>query len=173
LNSIAREPGRGSQLGSQHRVTLRLPPLLRKAGNARGRALPLLRECHRILRPGGLLMIGTGNRDSWRAQSQRARWEYLDISRHGGHISFFSPGSLRLAAVRAGFVPLRVTTRNVRLVDKSQGEGVDYFVRKLAGELLNLPARWLGKVMTYWRYWSVADESAPRRIRRRDRPSLG
>lgn len=107
--------------------------------------LPLLRESRRILHPDGLLMIGTGNRESWTALSQGGRWEYLDISRHGGHISFFGPGSLRLVADRAGFVPLRMATRNVRLVDKSHSTGVGYVAGKLASELLNLPARWLGK----------------------------
>ena len=105
--------------------------------------IALLRECHRILRPGGVLMVGTGNCDSWTAHALGARWEYLDISRHGGHISFFNPGSLRLAARRTGFTPLRLVTRSGRLVDASRGAG--YLVGKLAGELLNLPARWLGK----------------------------
>jgi len=105
--------------------------------------IALLRECHRILGPGGLLMVGTGNCDSWTAHILRARWEYLDISRHGGHISFFNPGSLQLTARRAGFAPLHLTTRNVRLGNGPRG--ARYFAGKLAGELLNLPARWLGK----------------------------
>jgi len=103
----------------------------------------LLRECRRILRPAGVLMVGTGNCDSWTARALGARWEYLDISRHGGHISFFSPRSLQLAARRAGFTPLRLTTLNVRLVEGPRG--ASYVAGKLAAELLNLPARWLGK----------------------------
>src|SRR5262245_25015243 len=105
--------------------------------------ITLLQECHRILRPGGVLMVGTGNCDSWTAHALGACWEYLDIGRHGGHISFFNPASLRLAARRAGFTALRMTTRNVRLVEGHPGGG--HIAVKLATELLNLPARWLDK----------------------------
>jgi 2-polyprenyl-3-methyl-5-hydroxy-6-metoxy-1,4-benzoquinol methylase len=107
--------------------------------------LALLRECHRVLRPGGVLMIGTGNRASWTACTLRNRWQYLDIGHHGGHISFFSPASLRLAAERAGFAAHRIATRNVRLVDKGSASASAYFAGKALAALLAPPARWLGR----------------------------
>lgn len=107
--------------------------------------LSLLRECARVLRPGGVLLIGTGNRASWTAQAMGARWEYLDIGHHGGHISFYSPASLRLAAERAGFTVHGIATRNVRLVDKGDVRGSGYFAGKAIGALLSLPARWAGR----------------------------
>lgn len=35
--------------------------------------LPLLRECHRILRPDGVLLIGIGNTSSWTVRSMGGR----------------------------------------------------------------------------------------------------
>lgn len=107
--------------------------------------LTLLRACARVLRPGGVLMIGTGNHASWTAKTLGARWQYLDIGHHGGHISFYSPASLKLAAERAGFIAHRIDTRNVRLVDKGDARGSSYFAGKAAAALLSLPARWTGR----------------------------
>jgi SAM-dependent methyltransferase len=107
--------------------------------------LPLLRECHRILRPGGVLMVGTGNRASWTACALRERWEYFDIGHHGGHISFFSPASLRLVAERTGFGVERVATRNVRLVDRRSASVPAHLAGKVLSALLAYPARWFAR----------------------------
>ena len=52
--------------------------------------LKLLKECCRILKAGGLVVIGTGNTDSWTVHFMKEKWDYFDMS-HGGHISFFIP----------------------------------------------------------------------------------
>jgi SAM-dependent methyltransferase len=103
--------------------------------------LPLLKECYRILARGGLVVIGTGNTASWTARAMHARWEYLDISRHGGHVSFFNPWSMTLLAQRAGLRAETIYTRNVRLVNRGETSGAAYVWRKALQELLGWPAR--------------------------------
>ena len=107
--------------------------------------LGLLQECHRILKPGGIMLIGTGNAASWTAATMGSRWEYLHIDGHGGHVSFFNPASMALLAQRAGFVLERIETRNVRFFEKGERSPVIYAAAKIAAELLNAPARLLGK----------------------------
>jgi 2-polyprenyl-3-methyl-5-hydroxy-6-metoxy-1,4-benzoquinol methylase len=65
--------------------------------------LSLMKECHRVLSQGGVLVIRTGNTDSWSARFTKNRWEYFSISKHGGHISFFNPASMGKLAQRSGF----------------------------------------------------------------------
>lgn len=107
--------------------------------------LELLHECQRILRPGGILLIGTGNAASWSMAAMGARWEYLDIAKHGGHVSFFSPGSIASLAQRGGFSVAAVHTRGVRFYEKGDCAAPVYRIAKLAGELLNIFAAMLGK----------------------------
>ena len=107
--------------------------------------LELLQECQRILRPGGILLIGTGNAASWSMAAMGARWEYLDIVRHGGHVSFFNPGSIAALAQLSGFSVAAVRTRSVRFCEKGDCAGPVYRIAKLAGELLNIFAVLLNK----------------------------
>ncbi|HVS26947.1 MAG TPA: class I SAM-dependent methyltransferase [Burkholderiales bacterium] len=106
--------------------------------------LPLLKECRRIIRPNGVLMIGTGNNASWTAAFMKSRWQYFQIDHHGGHVSFFNPLSLRLLAERCGFTLCRLETRNVRFYEKGDVPALPYRLAKIAAEMLNIPARLLG-----------------------------
>ena len=108
-------------------------------------AFPLLNECHRIIKPGGLLMIGTANTDSWTAGVMKSHWEYFDISRHGGHISFFNPQSIRVLAERSGFKVGSVKTHSVRFLEKEDATPFFYRIAKIIAELMNLPSRIFGK----------------------------
>lgn len=107
--------------------------------------LELLQECQRILRPGGIMLIGTGNAASWTMAAMGSRWEYLDIAKHGGHISFYNPGSIRTLAQQAGFMVADIRTRSVRFCDKSYCAEPVYTLAKLAGEFLNPIASLMGK----------------------------
>lgn len=107
--------------------------------------LDVVREIHRILRPGGLLLIGTGNGDSWTAQFLKSKWEYFDIASHGGHISFFSPRSMQLLASQSGFHIEKISTKRVNLAERRDVSAFAYALARLGREALALPARWLGK----------------------------
>ena len=105
----------------------------------------LLKECRRILRPGGILLVGTGNAGSWSMAAMGARWEYLHIAKHGGHVSFFNLGSLASLAQHSGFSVAAVRTRGVRFCEKGDCAKPVYRIAKLAGELLNIFAALLNK----------------------------
>jgi 2-polyprenyl-3-methyl-5-hydroxy-6-metoxy-1,4-benzoquinol methylase len=98
----------------------------------------LLQECRRILRPGGILLIGTGNAASWSMAAMGARWEYLSIAKHGGHVSFFSPESIALLGQRAGFGVAAIRTRGVRFCEKGDCATPIHRIAKLAAEFLNI-----------------------------------
>lgn len=107
--------------------------------------LPLLKECQRILRPGGILLIGTANATSWSAQAFGAHWDYLSITKHGGHISFFNPDSLERLTAKAGFSVAALKTRSVRFSDRDNSSEPAYTLLKIAGELANPLAALLDK----------------------------
>lgn len=105
----------------------------------------LLKEVWRVLKPEGVLVVGTGNGMSWTVQLVGARWGYFQVAEHGGHISFFNPASLGLLAQRCGFRAERSETRRVSLAEPHEVGRVTYRVLKVAAEILALPARVFGK----------------------------
>jgi 2-polyprenyl-3-methyl-5-hydroxy-6-metoxy-1,4-benzoquinol methylase len=105
----------------------------------------LLKECARILRPNGVLLVGTGNTESWSRHMQKSKWNFFDMKQHGGHISFFSPKSLNVLASRTGFSVAKVVTHSVSFCEKGEIPYILYRIIKIVTELLNLPAQLLGK----------------------------
>lgn len=105
----------------------------------------LLKEAWRILKPNGVLVVGTGNGASWTVRLVGAGWGYLHVAQHGGHISFFNPNSLGALAKQCGFLVERIETRRVSLADKQQAGRTTYGVLKVLAEMLALPARLCGK----------------------------
>ncbi len=61
----------------------------------------VLRECANRLKPGGRLIVGVPNVDSWQARFAGRYWVHLDPPRHLFH---FTPASLGAAFERAGLV---------------------------------------------------------------------
>jgi 2-polyprenyl-3-methyl-5-hydroxy-6-metoxy-1,4-benzoquinol methylase len=55
------------------------------------------------LRPGGVLLAGTPNLDSWQARVGADHWYHLDVPRHRVH---FTPRGLEALLRRAGLLPL-------------------------------------------------------------------
>jgi SAM-dependent methyltransferase len=67
----------------------------------------LLRECRRVLRPGGVLLVRTVNRWDVRRYWQGRRWSGVaDAS----HVRLYSPPEMRQALRQAGFSRVRVRT---------------------------------------------------------------
>lgn len=105
----------------------------------------LLCEIQRVLKPGGLLLIGTGNGDSWTVNFLQNKWEYFDIRSHGGHISFFNPKSLNILATDCGFEVHGISTRRVNLTERKDASRPVYELSKIIRELLEVPARYYNK----------------------------
>ncbi len=66
-----------------------------------------------------------------------AKWEYLSIARHGGHVSFYNPHSVDLLACQTGFEVAKISTRGVRFCEKGDCASPVYSLAKIAGELSN------------------------------------
>lgn len=106
--------------------------------------LALLHECHRILRPDGILIASTGNTASWTVAAMQARWDYFHVAQDAGHVSFFNPRSIALIAARTGFGVEHIGTARVRFLEASDAPRWLYRLSKIAAEFANLPARLLG-----------------------------
>ena len=105
----------------------------------------LISEIGRILKPGGILLIGTGNAGSWTVKALGNKWEYFDIKLHGGHISFFTPDSMALLAKKSGLELAAIHTKRVNLGEKKDVSWLFYQFNRVMRELLALPARWFNK----------------------------
>ncbi len=107
--------------------------------------IKLLKECHRILKKDGVMVIRTANTDSWTVKWLKGKWHYFNISRHGGHISFFCRKSITTLCRLTRFKVVRLNTHSVTLCEPEGSFPVVYRCLKIIAEGLNLPAKLCGK----------------------------
>jgi SAM-dependent methyltransferase len=83
--------------------------------------LDLLRQCHRVLKPKGVVVVLTPNLASWSYRSFGSDWFWLDPPRH---LVLFSVKSLGALAERAGLSVMRLdsSARLAMLVGSASGE---------------------------------------------------
>ena len=106
----------------------------------------LIKECHRILKKNGCLLINTPNHDSWSAKFLREKWIGYSLTKMGGHISFFSPDSIKILSKTLNMMPVYIKTRNVSFFYKENfSNKALYKLLKMFTELLNLPAQFFNK----------------------------
>ena len=66
--------------------------------------LEFFRETHRILRPGGIAVMSTGNGRGWTARLRGRDWKYFgEGGLRFGHIRFFSPTTAQIVGQLCGF----------------------------------------------------------------------
>ena len=70
----------------------------------------VLRVVHRVLRPGGVLYIRTGNINSFTFDVLRNTWYYVNFLTLG-HLAFYSPRSMRYTLKKVGFSGRKIHIR--------------------------------------------------------------
>jgi 2-polyprenyl-3-methyl-5-hydroxy-6-metoxy-1,4-benzoquinol methylase len=101
----------------------------------------LLKECRRLLKDNGVIVIRTANTDCWTTKMLKGGWHYFSINKHGGHISFFCLKSIKTLANNTGFRIKKTYTHSVSLSQEHTDSYIKYRSLKLISELLNLPAK--------------------------------
>jgi SAM-dependent methyltransferase len=105
--------------------------------------LEFFREIHRILRPGGIAVMGTGNGRSWTARLRKSDWGYFGEGLTFGHIRFFSPATAQTLGRLCGFSRVRSTTHGFAFGEHGELANRWYkFPAKLAQGLVS-PCAWL------------------------------
>lgn len=104
----------------------------------------LLKECHRLLRPKGIVFIRTGNTKSWTARRMKENWHYFKIIRHGGHISFFNPLSIKLLSDRTDFHIEKLGTHGVSFYNKEDVPYLLFRFSKIITEMIGIPIKCSG-----------------------------
>ena len=86
-----------------------------------------LSECFKLLKPGGLLWLGTPNFAGISARLLRGHWKEMVPTEH---IRMFTPNSLKHYIAAAGFAKFRIWTQGISMVHRS-GSGPTEIRREL------------------------------------------
>ena len=104
----------------------------------------LFEECGRLLKDNGIIVVRTANSDSWTVKILKGEWHYFNISKHGGHISFFCKNSIKTLAEHTGFRIEKYYTHSVSLCNEDSVSYTKYRFLKIFSEMFNLPAKFTG-----------------------------
>ena len=116
--------------------------------------VPLLTEARRVVRPGGLVVVRTGNARSWSARLRGRNWFYWSYeSWSRGHIRFYGPKAAEALATAAGFASVVCDTHGFAFLEADEMRGRWFKpVAKLAQGLVSPFARHFaaGHRLTMW-----------------------
>jgi 2-polyprenyl-3-methyl-5-hydroxy-6-metoxy-1,4-benzoquinol methylase len=106
--------------------------------------LALMREVHRVLRPGGMALMRTGNARSWVARLRGADWNYYRFA-PANHIRYWSPRAGRALAKSCGLELVAAPTRGFAFRESREVRGRWYRpLLTLAQAPLSPLAGWVG-----------------------------
>jgi SAM-dependent methyltransferase len=87
----------------------------------------LLTEVCRVLRPGGMAVLRTGNARSWSARLRGGGWSYYRFGGHM-HIRYYGPKSAAALAAVTGFASVKTRTRGFAFREGGELKGRGYAV---------------------------------------------
>ena len=94
----------------------------------------LMKECYRLLKPNGILLIGTGNTDSWTVRIMKEKWDYFGVH-NDGHVNFFNIDSLKKLTHSIGFTTEKIQTHGIKFANRNQAGKLNYRILKTCSEM--------------------------------------
>ena len=82
----------------------------------------LMQQARRVLRPGGIAIVRTGNARSWSAKIRGGSWWYYYFCGHG-HIRFFSPSAAQALAKATGFASVECESHGFAFAESDELRG--------------------------------------------------